>query len=200
MPTRDGEQTKEAVLAAAEDLFARDGFDRTSLQGIGEAAGYARSTPAYFFHSKQELYDEVLLRVLGRAESALQPAYAAAADAPTAAGALTVLVDSLLSFLSNDPNFVLLIQREALANRPALERLLTKDRLAEVVAAVRHATSRPDPEHVFLELFALCWFPFAHSETLLPALGFEAGDAAFQRQHRDRIVALFAPSGTGNEA
>jgi len=55
---RDAERTREAVLRTAEDLFARQGFAETSLQQIGEAAGYARSTPAYFFRSKQELYDK----------------------------------------------------------------------------------------------------------------------------------------------
>jgi TetR/AcrR family transcriptional regulator len=194
VPTRDGEQTREAVLQAAEDLFARDGFEATSLQRIGEAAGYARSTPGYFFHSKQELYDQVLRRVLGRAQAAMEPAYAAAADESTARRALTVLVDSLLQFISHDPNFVRLIQREALANRPALERLLTKPTLSEMLTALSRASGRRDAEHAFLEIFALCWFPFAHSETLLPALGFDADDPAFQREHHDRIVRLFAAS------
>ena len=55
--TRDAERTKEAILVAAEDCFARLGFGATSLQQIGEAAGVARSTPAYFFGGKETLYE-----------------------------------------------------------------------------------------------------------------------------------------------
>src|SRR5919199_556696 len=63
---RDPERTREAILAAAEDRFARLGFEGTSLQQIAEAAGVARSTPAYFFGTKQELYDAVLARGVAR--------------------------------------------------------------------------------------------------------------------------------------
>src|SRR5437764_8022367 len=75
--TRDAERTKEAILVAAEDRFARLGFDGTSLQQIGEAAGVARSTPAYFFRSKEALYDAVLARAVARAQEAMARAYAA---------------------------------------------------------------------------------------------------------------------------
>src|ERR687884_363647 len=77
---RDGERTKESILAAAEDLFARQGFERTSMQQIGEAAGFARSTPAYFFGSKDALYEAVLARVVARAEEELSSAHDAGAD------------------------------------------------------------------------------------------------------------------------
>ena len=63
---RDAERTREAILIAAEDHFARRGFEGTSLQQIAEAAGVARSTPAYFFGSKDALYDAVLARAVAR--------------------------------------------------------------------------------------------------------------------------------------
>src|SRR5438552_18404874 len=74
--TRDAERTREAILVAAEDRFARLGFEGTSLQQIGEAAGVARSTPAYFFGSKKTLYDAVLTRAVARGQEAMARAYA----------------------------------------------------------------------------------------------------------------------------
>src|SRR5919204_5923482 len=74
--TRDAERTREAILVAAEDRFARLGFEGTSLQHIGEAAGVARSTPAYFFGSKKTLYDAVLTRAVARSQEAMARAYA----------------------------------------------------------------------------------------------------------------------------
>src|SRR5213596_1072736 len=73
--TRDAERTREAILIAAEDRFARLGFDGTSLREIGEAAGVARSTPAYFFGSKEALYEAVLARTVARAQESIARAY-----------------------------------------------------------------------------------------------------------------------------
>src|SRR5438270_10435283 len=113
--TRDAERTKEAILVAAEDRFARLGFDGTSLQQIGDAAGVARSTPAYFFRSKEALYDAVLARAVTRAQEAMARAYAEEDDDRSAEeGAVESYVGAFLDFLGHDQNFVRLIQREAL--------------------------------------------------------------------------------------
>ena len=48
--------------------FARQGFGGASLQEIGVAAGVSRSTPAYFFGNKNDLYEAVLARVVERAQ------------------------------------------------------------------------------------------------------------------------------------
>ena len=45
------------------------------MQQIGEAAGFARATPAYFFRSKDALYQAVLARVVARAEKELASAH-----------------------------------------------------------------------------------------------------------------------------
>ena len=78
MATRDGTRTQEAILAAAEVLFAQQGFDGTSMQQIAESAGVARATPSYFFRSKAALYDAVLARAVARAQVAILRAYEAA--------------------------------------------------------------------------------------------------------------------------
>jgi AcrR family transcriptional regulator len=107
--TRDAERTKEAILVAAEDRCARLGFHGTSLQQIGEAAGVARSTPAYFFGSKEALYDAVLGRAVARAQEAMARAYAA--ENSSAADAVESYVGAFLDFLGHDQNFVRLVQR-----------------------------------------------------------------------------------------
>jgi TetR/AcrR family transcriptional regulator len=192
VPQRDAERTHEAILGTAETLFARQGFGETTLQEIGEAAGFARSTPAYFFHSKQELYDAVLRRALERARETMRPAFEAAGANAAPEDALDALVGRFLDFLAGDRNYVLLMQREALAERPSLATLLDQEALEETRRAIIDAVRDEDADHVILELFALCWFPFAHSGTLVAALGFDARDPEFLRLHRERIVRLFA--------
>ena len=191
MALRDPERTRTAILETAESLFARQGFSETSLQQIGEAAGFARSTPAYFFQSKQALYDAVLRRVLDRARETMRPAFEAA-GAASPEEALDTLVGRFLDFLAGDENYVLLVQREALAPQPSLPALVDEEALGDSRRAITAALGGEDADHVILELFALTWFPFAHSRTFVASLGFDARDPEFLKRHRERIVRLFA--------
>ena len=64
--------TREAVLDAAERLFAERGFEATSLNDVGAAAGVSRGTPGYFFGSKAELYRAVLERCFAEVRAAVR--------------------------------------------------------------------------------------------------------------------------------
>jgi AcrR family transcriptional regulator len=193
MAERNPQRTRNAILDTAEALFARQGFAETSLQQVGEAAGFARSTPGYVFRSKQALYDAVLVRALERGRDAMQPAFRAAAAGESSAEALDAIVGGLLGFLASDPTYVLLLQREALDEGPSLPSLLDEEALEEMRRALAAALGDADLDHLFLEVFALCWFPFAHSRTLVAALGLDAHDPEFLERHRERVVGLFAP-------
>lgn len=49
-------QTREALLAAALEIFGRDGFDAASTRAISEAAGVNQALIAYHFGGKEGLY------------------------------------------------------------------------------------------------------------------------------------------------
>jgi TetR/AcrR family transcriptional regulator len=189
---RDPERTREAILAAAEDLFARRGFEGTSLQQIGEAAGVARSTPAYFFGSKAALYDAVLIRVIARAQETMARAYAEGDEAPSVEDAVESYVGAAIDFLAHDRNFVRLIQREALGEGSRVSQFFGRI-VEEGIVALAPAAEKAGitPERLVLDLTALCWYPFAHEHTLLPALGMKARDPAFlpgQKRHIGDLV------------
>lgn len=59
---RDAADTKERILAAAQDLVMRHGFSATSIDQIQEAAGISRGTFFYHFPSKDDLARELLVR------------------------------------------------------------------------------------------------------------------------------------------
>ena len=189
--TRDAERTKEAILVAAEDRFARLGFDGTSLQQIGEAAGVARSTPAYFFRSKEALYDAVLARAVARAQEAMARAYAEGNE-DRSADAVESYVGAFLGFLGHDQNFVRLVQREALEDGSRVAEFFGRS-VDEAVAALRPAAEKAgiSPQRLVLDLAAICWYPFANEHTLMPALGMKARDPAFleeQKRHLGDLV------------
>jgi AcrR family transcriptional regulator len=54
------------MLAAAIDLILEHGTDKTTLQAIGEKAGYSRGLATYRFGSKAGLFDEVCKSIARR--------------------------------------------------------------------------------------------------------------------------------------
>ena len=54
------EKTREAILSAAENLFAEKGFAATRLEDVAEVVGIRRASIVYYFRDKRELYGAVL--------------------------------------------------------------------------------------------------------------------------------------------
>ena len=157
MSARNAQQTREAVLASAEELFARKGYDLASLQEIGDAAGVSRGLPNYFFGSKQRLHQAVVTRVFARAYEALAPVYQRAAEGDPAQ-VVSDLIDSYLAFLAGDPNFVLIVQREALRGGGSVSDVLRGPVLEEALAGLT-VIAEPlgvDPAHLLVLLAGVC--------------------------------------------
>jgi len=56
---------KDQILDAAEALFARKGYDATTIKAIGAATGLNPALLYYYFAGKEELYKAVLQRLVG---------------------------------------------------------------------------------------------------------------------------------------
>jgi TetR/AcrR family transcriptional regulator len=196
MATRNGARTRETILRAAEELFARQGFDATSMQQIAAAAGVARATPSYFFRSKAGLYDAVLVRAVDRAQTAIVRAYEARDGFGAPEDAVEAYVDALVSFFGSDQVFVCLIQRESLGDGSRVSEFFGRF-VDDAVAALgpTAAEAGVSPQRLVLDLVALCWYPFAHEHTLVPALGLDPRDPSFaveQRRHLGDLMRALA--------
>lgn len=193
---RDAERTREAILEAAERLFAEQGYEGTSLEVIGRHAGVSRGTPRYFFGAKQALYQAVLARALTAEADLLLDAQARI----TAAGGgaeevLTGVVDSFLDFLVARPSFVRLVEREAAAGGATL-REVAADTPAVQAGLVTLGQYFAEPEfrtadsaHILLSLVALCWFPLAHADTFTRGLGLDPDAPTFLPAWKRHVVA-----------
>lgn len=57
-------KAREAILAAATDLFAAQGFAGTSMQAVAQVAGYDKSLLFQYFDDKLGLYTAVIERIV----------------------------------------------------------------------------------------------------------------------------------------
>src|ERR1700694_5038339 len=57
------QKTREAILNAAEAVFAEDGFDGERLDAIAQASSYNKSLIGQYFGDKLGLYTEVNKRI-----------------------------------------------------------------------------------------------------------------------------------------
>jgi len=60
--THDAEGAREAILNAAEQVFAEHGFDGARIDAIAKVAGYNKSLIFQYFDDKLKLYSEVIRR------------------------------------------------------------------------------------------------------------------------------------------
>src|SRR5215218_4283631 len=74
--------TRDRICAAAEQLFVRDGYARTSIRAVAKAAGVAEATVYLAFADKATLLDAVIVRATR--DNVSEPLDAIAAAAPEA--------------------------------------------------------------------------------------------------------------------
>ncbi|MDN8615083.1 TetR/AcrR family transcriptional regulator [Variovorax ginsengisoli] len=80
----DAPDTREnQLLAIARSLFARDGYERTSMRDIAEVADITKAALYYYFPNKEALYERVVLESMQSLVDDVSAAVAAA-DSPTA--------------------------------------------------------------------------------------------------------------------
>lgn len=100
---------RDQILDAAEALFARRGYDATTIKAIGAATGHNPALLYYYFASKEGLYHAVLERIVKH----LVARGAVALDRPVPPPeAIRGLIAAQVEFLLAQPNLPRLMVRE----------------------------------------------------------------------------------------
>ena len=179
------EQTTEAILDAAEQLFSERGFTAVTVRDIAAEAGVSHALVHRYLGSKEQVYGATLRRH----ETAIRDAAPDADDLPTATSLM------LREALQAQQRYLRLVTHSALHGLPysrtsgrfvASERLVE---LAEQAAAAEGDARDPDaldPRFVIASLVAMLLGWSAAREWLLPATGIGTMDdeeflAAFER-------------------
>ena len=193
---RDANRSRAAILDAAERLFAEQGYDATSLNQVGTVAGVSRGTPGYFFGSKADLYQAVLDRSFAEVREAVREGRARAlASNESWETILAGAVSDYFDFLAARPNFVRLIEREALSGHllphDASHLSAGQEALAAISAELGlDDTPSGEASQLLLSIISLCWFHLIHSRTVAPAVGVRLEDPDDLERRKRHVISL----------
>jgi AcrR family transcriptional regulator len=202
---RDAGRSREAILAAAEVVFAERGYDGAGLAQIAASAGVARATPTYFFGTKRALYEAVIARATGAREQALREAFApvrswaAGDDGPSALrDALLQAVERYFAFMDANPSFARLIGWEAQSGARGLAAGAVEATAVTEALRAAHAVGRErgladfDPALVSVALVSMCFLPVAHGTTFRATGGLDTGAPSFRRAYGEVVADAIA--------
>lgn len=199
LPTakRHAERSRSAILKAATELFAENGYAATTLGDVGRRAGLSRGTPAYFFGSKEGLYRQVLGQAFSEARESLLGARRRAEDRGLKGeAAFRHALDAYIDFLVERPDFVRLVEWEALGHGAGLAETaphheMVLAALEDIGDALRDRLPAGfDITQLMLSIAGLCWFPIAHRETLGKVLAADPLSPKFVAARKRHVAEL----------
>ncbi len=130
--THDAEGARQAILNAAEEVFAEHGFDGARVDAIAAAAGYNKSLIFQYFEDKLGLYAAMIRRADDQTRSIQSEVIAALIDDETLLdpGKLRALLKTYLSayfdFLVEHPRFMKVFLWEMAEGWKTYSKILTQ--------------------------------------------------------------------------
>jgi TetR/AcrR family transcriptional regulator len=117
---RDAETAREAILCAAQEIFARDGFSGARVDDIAHQSGYNKALIFHYFDDKLGLYRALMLRtkqhLFARFEETFDRIFAGDGERVTAEHIRTLAteyLDALFDLFSVHPEAVRILAWEA---------------------------------------------------------------------------------------
>ena len=104
----EAQETRNAILDAAELLFQEHGVSRTSLAEIAAAAGVTRGAIYWHFTNKADLFDAMVQRVFGQLEAKLAELEETPDENPV--DLLRKLAFHFLERVVNDPSYFRMVE------------------------------------------------------------------------------------------
>lgn len=111
----DWSATQLAILTTARDLFARHGYDGTSIRAISAQAGVNLGAITYHFGSKETLYFEVIRSVVGP----LRDRVVALAEGPgNPSEKLAAIITAYFDHFAHTPEMPKLVIQQVFTGQP----------------------------------------------------------------------------------
>lgn len=158
--------TEEKILAAAQELFAEQGYSGVRMRAIAEHAGINKGLLHYYFRNKEALFKAVFKEAFQKFSRRLNEIMASEERLPEK---IDTIVEEYMSFLIANPGLAGFIVSElhtntdafigeimSLPDRPDPSPLVMQLHLGGQMGQI----SKVDPFHTVLHIMSLCVFPF----------------------------------------
>ena len=186
-------EMQDALLDAAERLFAQKGFAATSVREIADAAGVNPALVHYYFGNKRKL----LIAVMDRALLPIAQRIAAMKESGDISPRQFV---SLFFRMANEhPAMPKLVVREVLMSEGEMRELFSRKYAPRLGGALPgllaneqgkgRIASEYKPENAALMLLSLCMFPFIAQPIAESGLGVDYSEQGLG-QHLDQVGRL----------
>jgi AcrR family transcriptional regulator len=193
--SKDSRSTREALITAATELFAEQGFSGTSVEQIAQRAGANKAMVSYHFGGKANLYRTILETTIGTVADRLVEIRDSFTDPEQG---LRDVVAAIAGVTTRHPSLPSLMIREVVSGgRHVDDELLPRflaifGSVAKIVdAGVRGGTFRPvDPRYTHLSLVGSLVFYFGTEpfRRRLVDQGLVPGDPPFETAEYVRHV------------
>jgi AcrR family transcriptional regulator len=190
--------SREKILDVAESLFARRGFAGVGLREVAEATGLSKSALFHHFRSKEQLYHEVILRVLLRIRERFD-ADVVRSDSPREQ--LERWLEDLIDTLAEHPTTSRLLLRSLFEEEEAAtpEAQATEALLASIIGDAERLIQRGiecgelrrvSTPHTLLTLIGATVFHFASAEVGEQILGRPLFSAEEVARRKREVIGL----------
>jgi TetR/AcrR family transcriptional regulator len=173
---------RERLLRAATALFARSGYDGTTVDAVVKAAKVNKRMVYHYFGDKEELYQEVLTQAYHNLEVVEVDVMSHGKDVD---GLMEEIVQNNFYYLRDHPEFTRLLLWENLNGGKRLARAaaqLTKDPMLKALDAVLRQgieagkiRADMDARHLLISLIGLCQVYSSNRYTLSQAMRMDLG-------------------------
>lgn len=200
LTTARSEQTRAAILEAAERAFAESGYEGARLQDIAEAVGIRRASIVYYFRDKRELYDAVLGLLLGawleRLSEALEGPQT---ESASAIERIESSVSAWVDFVIGRPSFARIVLREVAGAGGARPEAVVGHigpffeligRFMESEGGEIARSSPVAPEHLASAIAGSTLFFVAAMPALVPGGDFDPLNPTEAAAHREEIMKI----------
>jgi len=118
---RQGDETRDRIIDAAQAIFARDGFVGAKMQEIADRVGIQRPSLFYHFKNKEALFIAAHEQVFARIEPVFRESLAPDGD-PFAQ--LDRVSRAVLAVMADEPDFARMVARTSVDRHPAAVKIV----------------------------------------------------------------------------
>ena len=186
--------SREAILDAAEAVFAQRGLDGATVSDICAAANVSRGLPNYLFGSKEQLYREVVERSAVRLREAVTEPLLTSPP-KSLRDAVRRFIDTYVNYLARNAAIVRLLQWELLSDPASPRPFAPASRLfGEIyeIFAVASARERAkiDVRTLLASTVSLCFFPFVMGTRVPVQMLYDGSQASAEelKRHVTRLI------------